>query len=403
MTIDYKKELETASKTMILVHDPDVLIKLIVRMIVQKTKVSHCSILLHDRVKDSYILTVSRGRAGFKIPAGFTRMDMDNPLVRFFREHKKNFVFNSEILVYDEVKRLTALIADSEFKNLLVKILYQMELFESIICIPSYFRENLMGILLLGKKQKEYKFAHDELDFFVALSQDVAMAIRNAQLFNDLKLELEKKQRLFFHTTIALAAAIEAKDHYTHGHTSRVTHYAMEIARKVCQKNKEVYPVRNGIPQCGISNGVNENIFLEDVRIASLLHDIGKIGVPESILNKPGQLDSEERKKINEHPLIGVNILQPIHELKTVLLGVKYHHERYDGTGYPEGLKGEQIPLIAAIISVADSFDAMTSDRPYRKGFSREYAIEKIKEQREKQFSPQIVSIFLEIIAENKI
>jgi HD-GYP domain-containing protein (c-di-GMP phosphodiesterase class II) len=388
MAIDYKKELESASKTMILVHDPDILIKMIMRMIVQKVKVSHCSILLHDRAKDSYILTVSRGRTGLKVPQGFTRMDMDNPLVRFFRERKNGLIFNSEVLVYEEVRKFTDLMAESDLKNLLSKALYQMELFETVVCIPSYFREDLVGILLLGKKQDESKFDHDELDFFVALNRDVAMAIRNAQLFNDLKMELEKKQSLFFHTTIAMAAAIEAKDLYTHGHTSRVTNYALEIARKVSLKNKEV---------------ANNEKFFEDVHIASLLHDIGKIGIPETILNKVGALTPEERKIINEHPSIGVNILQPIHELKTVLLGVKYHHERFDGNGYPEGLKGDEIPLIAAIISVADSFDAMTSDRPYRKGLSRTQAIEEIKQQNGKQFNPSVITAFLEVIAENKI
>lgn len=388
MAIDYKKELETASKTMILVHKPDILIKMIVRMIVQKVKVFHCSILIRDRSKDYYILTVSRGRAGLKIPEGFTRMDLDNPLIRFFRERKNTLFLNSDVLVYEEAKKFLNLIAESEVKDVLSGSVYQMELFDTDICIPSYFRrDELMGILLLGRKQDGKKFDHDELDFFVALAQDVAMSIRNAQLFDDLTAELEKKQRLFLQTTVVMAAAIEAKDHYTSGHTSRVTEYALEIARKISQKNKKP----------------NDPKFFEDVRIASLLHDIGKIGVPEAILNKEGPLNEEERKVINGHPAIGVNILQPIQELETVILGVKYHHERFDGKGYPEGLKGGQIPIIAAIISVADAFDAMISDRPYRKGFPKEKAIDIIKQENGKQFDPQIVSAFLEVISENKI
>jgi len=388
MAIDYKKELEKASRTMILVHEPDTLIKMVVRMIVQKVKVTHCSILLHNRNLNSYILTVSRGRRGLKVPEGFTRMDWDNPMIRFFRDPQYREKLNSEILVYEDVKRIKNLMAESEFKDLLSKVLYQMELFETITCIPSYFQEDLMGILLLGKKQDEGKFDRDELDFFVALSQDVAMAIRNAQVFHDLTEELKNKENLFMRITEAMAAAIEAKDYYTHGHTSRVTEYSEAIAKKLGPKNIK---------------DVDNKKFFEDIRIASLLHDIGKIGVPESILNKEGGLDPEERKKINEHPMIGVNILQPIHELKTVLLGVKYHHERFDGNGYPEGLKADQIPLIAAIISVADSFDAMTSDRPYRKGFPREKAIDIIKQESGKQFDPAIVEVFLEAIAENKI
>jgi HD-GYP domain-containing protein (c-di-GMP phosphodiesterase class II) len=388
MSIDYKKELEIASRTMILVHDPDLLIKMMIRTIVQKIKVTHCSVLLHNRTRDSYILKVSRGRSGLKVPEGFTRMDLDNPLIRFFRERKTTLLFNSDVLLYDEAKKLLNLIADSEVKELLGKVLYQMEMFETVACIPSYFREDLVGILLLGKKNDETRFDRNELDFFIALNQDAAMAIRNAQLFHDLTEELKKKENLFINTTVAMAAAIEAKDRYTHGHTTRVTNFSLEIARKLEQKDL--------LPK-------NNSNFSSDLRIASLLHDIGKIGVPEAILNKEGVLDPEERKKINEHPMIGVTILQRIHEFETVILGVKYHHERFDGKGYPEGLKGDQIPMIAAIIAVADSYDAMTSDRPYRKGFPKEKAIEIIKQESGKQFDPVIVEAFLEVIAENKI
>jgi HD-GYP domain-containing protein (c-di-GMP phosphodiesterase class II) len=387
MSIDYKKELEKASRRMILVHEPDLLIRMMIRMIVQKVRVTHCSILLHDLARDTYILTVSRGPTGLKIPEGFTRMDYDNPLIRFFREHKNKLLLNNEVLVLEEAKKFINLIADSDLKELLAKVVYQMELFETVACIPSYFREDLVGILLMGRKHDGGKFDHDEFDFFLALGQDVAMNIRNAQLIRKLQHELDNKQTLFINTTVAMAAAIEAKDRYTSGHTSRVTQYALEIAKKIGQKNSKA-----------ISNN-----FYEDIHIASLLHDIGKIGVPESILNKEGALDPEERKKINEHPMIGVRILHQIHELKNALLGIKYHHERFDGNGYPEGLKGDQIPLIAAIIAVADSFDAMTSDRPYRKGFSREKALEIIKNESGKQFDPYIVEIFLETIAENKI
>jgi len=350
MAIDYKKELETASKTMILVHDPDTLIRMIVRMIVGKVQVSHASILLQDKNKTSYVLNVSRGSRGLKVPKGFTRMDADNPLIRFFRERKDKVIFNSDVLLYDEGKRFMGLIADSDLKDLLSKTLYQMELFETIACIPSYFRDELLGILMLGGKQRDVSFDRDELDFFIALAHDVAMALRNAQLFNDLKLELKKKEEMFLQMTLTLAAAIEAKDHYTHGHTNRVTNFSLEIAKKISASHKKL---------------VDASIY-EDIKLAALLHDIGKIGVPEAILNKQGPLSTEEWERIKQHPLIGVNILQPIHELKTAILGVKYHHERFDGKGYPEGLRGGSIELGARILAVSDTFDAMTTDRPYR-------------------------------------
>ena len=143
--------------------------------------------------------------------------------------------------------------------------------------------------------------------------------------------------------------------------------------------------------------------FLEHLHIAGLLHDIGKIGVPESILNKEGPLTDEEMQRVREHPLIGVNILQPIKELENSLLGVKYHHEKYDGSGYPEGLRGDKIPLIASIISVADAFDAMITDRPYRRGLSKEEAIAEIKHVSGKQLNPQVAATFVELYQEGQI
>jgi HD-GYP domain-containing protein (c-di-GMP phosphodiesterase class II) len=386
MAIDYKKELEAAAKSMILVHEPDVLIRMVVRMIVQKVEVKHAGILLHQKEQDTYILTVSRGVTGLKIPAGFARVDSDNPLIRFFREHKDKELFDDGILVLEEAKKLLEKDIAAQLKELLEQALSQMEMFEAVVCIPSYFRDELLAILILGSKESGEKFAQDELDFFAALASDVAMAIRNAQLFTELELELDKKQKLFIHTTIALSAAIDAKDHYTRGHTARVTNLSLEIAKRFLQKNKKALDIK----------------FLEDVNISGLLHDIGKIGVPESILNKQGPLNEEEKKCMHEHTLIGVNILQPIKELEQAILGVKYHHERYDGTGYPEGLKGEQIPLIASIISVADSFDAMITDRPYRRALSKEEAVEEIKRGNGGQFDPQVASILLELYQEGR-
>jgi len=216
------------------------------------------------------------------------------------------------------------------------------------------------------------------------------MAIRNAQLFKELQIELDKERRLFIHTTVALAAAIDAKDHYTHGHTSRVTNLTLEIAKKITQKYRSY------------SEKFNEK-FMENLHIASLLHDIGKIGIPETILNKEGSLNQEEKKKMQEHPSVGALILQPIKELAEPLSGVKYHHERYDGSGYPEGLKGEQIPVIALIIAVADAFDAMTTDRPYRRALSKEEAVKEIRNASGKQFDPLFASALAELCQEGKI
>ena len=386
--VDYKRELESAAKGMIMVHEPELLIKLIVRMLVQKVRISHAGILLHARDKNTYILTVSRGPRGIKIPAGFARMDYDNSLIRFFRERYDKRVLNDSSLIYEKGKKiLKSKKIKPEDKHVLREALKQMELFDTIVCIPSYYGIDLLGLLLLGRKNNGRKFSKEEINFFIALASDVAMAIRNAQLFTDLESELHKKHRLFIETTVALAAAIDAKDHYTHGHTARVTFLSLELAKRMARRDKKLF---------------NEK-FLENLHIASLLHDIGKIGVPESILNKAGPLSDEERKIMQSHPLVGATILQPINELIDAEDGVKYHHERYDGSGYPKGLKGEEIPLIASIIAVADAFDAMTTDRPYRKGLAKKEATEEIAGFMGRQFHPEVAEALIELYQEGKI
>jgi len=390
--IDYKKELESASRSMILIHEPAILIKMIVRMIVRKVNVKHAAILLYNKEKNSYVLTISRGETGLKIPPGFARVDPNSALIRFFTT-ERNKLLNSEngALVYGEISNLiwkeSVLKNGEDMQGLLHDVSEQMQMFEAQVCIPSYFQNNLLGILLLGEKNSGEKFDHEELDFFSALASDVAMAIRNAQLFEDLRNQLDHNRDLFIHTTIALAAAIEAKDLYTRGHTERVTKLSLGIAGRLILDR--AFPVPDN--------------FLENLQIASLLHDIGKIGIPEMILNKIEKLTPEEIQIIHEHPSKGVTILQPIKELSECIKGVKYHHERYDGMGYPEKLKGEEIPLIASIISVADSYDAMTTDRPYRKAFSSKEAIAEIERNIGKQFHPKIAVALIELYKEGKI
>jgi HD-GYP domain-containing protein (c-di-GMP phosphodiesterase class II) len=388
MAINYKKELETAAKNMILVHEPELLIKMTLRMAIQKLHVSHASVLLFNKEKQCYILTDSRGTLGSRIPIGLARIDRDDPLVHFFRNYKDTTFFCRQAIVFDEAKQfLKSRSADARVKQLLSHVLYQMEILDTVVSIPCFFGKDLLAVLLLGVKKGSKEFSRDELDFFIALSSNMAMAIRNAHLFKELGLELEKKQQLFVRFTISLAATIEAKDRYTHGHTTRVTNLSLEIAEKLRQKNKKV---------------INEK-FLEHLHIASLLHDIGKIGIPEYILNKKGELTIGERNRIKEHPLIGATILQPLRELDIPMLGVKHHHEHFDGSGYPDGLKGEQIPLIASIISVADTFDAMTTDRSYHIRLAQDEAIKEINRVSGRQLDPHITSAFIESYQEKKI
>ncbi len=179
----------------------------------------------------------------------------------------------------------------------------------------------------------------------------------------------------------ALVNATEARDPYTRGHSERAAHYAALLAREV------------GIPQ-------------EEIRVlwlAGLLHDIGKIGVRDAILYKPGPLDAEEYRRVQEHPVLAAQILRPIPGLRKVVPIVLYHHEQYDGSGYPDGLVGEEIPLGARILAVADGFEAMTSARAYRPAFTLEEALERLEQNSGTQYDPYLVQVWIRLVREGRL
>lgn len=175
----------------------------------------------------------------------------------------------------------------------------------------------------------------------------------------------------------SLAAAVDARDRYTHGHSERVTGYALEIAAAI---------------------GLDDETT-DDLRVAGLLHDLGKIGIPDSVLNKPFGLTDEERLIIERHPVIGSDILKRAPQLDKIIPPVLSHHERWDGAGYPKGLAGEDIPLMARVLAIADSFDAMTSDRPYRKAMAIDAALMELHYNAGKQFDPKLVEVFVSLMS----
>ena len=238
MKIDFKKELETASKGMIMIHDPKLLIKLIIRMIVRKLRIKHAAMVLYDPNQDSYVLDISRGEMGFKIPAGYTRFNESSPIIKLFTKKEfKPLTFNRQAIVSDDLNRMiwqeSLIVNGNGTKELLHQVDDQMQMLNTIACVPAYYQEKLMAVLLLGQKHDESRFEQDELNFFAALASDAAMAIRNAQLFENLKKEAERNRRQFLQTIIVLGSTIEAKDAYTHGHTDRVTHLALTIAHQL--------------------------------------------------------------------------------------------------------------------------------------------------------------------------
>jgi putative two-component system response regulator len=185
----------------------------------------------------------------------------------------------------------------------------------------------------------------------------------------------EELQRLFISAIESIVLALQAKDEYTEGHSRRVSAHAIAIAREQSLSAKEV----------------------ENIGLAALLHDIGKVGTKESILNKPGKLTDEEGDHIRSHPLVAASILEPITPLGDIIAYIKHVHEAYDGSGYPEGLAGERIPLGARIITVADVFDAMTSPRPYRPAMEASVVLDHLRREAGRQFDPKVVDAFLRV------
>ncbi len=191
-----------------------------------------------------------------------------------------------------------------------------------------------------------------------------------------LKEQGRKIREIFIGSTKALVTSLEAKDKYTKGHSERVTELSVLLVKKL-----------------GLNRG-----FSEKIKIAGLLHDIGKIGVKDVVLNKPGKLTKEEYDHVKKHSVLGEQIVTPVIDDKEITLSIRNHHERYDGKGYPDGIKGEKIPLGARILALADAFDAMTSKRPYRESFDKKEAMKRIKENIGTQFDPELAKTFIEVL-----
>ncbi|MCS7224353.1 MAG: HD domain-containing protein [Armatimonadetes bacterium] len=234
----------------------------------------------------------------------------------------------------------------------------------NLIAVPLRIDHTLKGVLEVLNK-KEGTFTQHDLEDLMSLSVLSAIAIDKAQAHQDL-------QQLFEQAIRALVSALDARDPYTRGHSERVTDYSVTIAQEM---------------------GLNRS-DVERIRLSALLHDIGKVGVPDAILLKDGRLTDQEYEIIKQHPEIGYRVLRNMKRLGPYLDGVRYHHERLSGRGYPLGLMGDAIPLDARVIAVADVYDACTSDRPYRKAFPPEKALKILNEGKGTEFDPVCVEAF---------
>ena len=243
----------------------------------------------------------------------------------------------------------------------------------TLLCVPMKSKERIVGVVEVMNKMDGKPFDEDDRDLLSVLAVQSAIALENAQLYSNLR-------SAFTDTVRVITNALEARDEYTAGHTGRVTAMALETAREMGWSAEQ----------------------LDILQIGALLHDIGKIGISDNVLYKPSELTQGEYGEMMRHPIVGAKMLEKVTALQPMLPYILYHQERYDGKGYPFGLKGSEIPLEGRILAVADTFDAMTSDRPYRNGLSEEEAIAEIKHNRGTQFDPEVVDAMMRAIEKRK-
>jgi len=339
--------------------DPDEVGRIVLRESRKAMGSDHASLFLVDDKSGHFILAGADG---------FSEDEMDNiKLLSGWEMINDHLLKNKESLVVNDVHK------DAIFKDEKLPSSGEEFPMESFLAVPLETRGKVVGALMISNRERPgHAFTDEDKDLLMAMSNNIAIALLNARLYSRMK-------NLFLSTITSLTRAIDAKDSYTSGHSERVMKYAVAIGKEM-KFDEE---------------------FLENLRLSSLLHDIGKIGVKESILMKPAKLLGYERRQMRMHPSIGARIIETMDDSRIIQRGILEHHERFDGKGYPNHLKGEQISIEARIISVADVFDALTTDRPYQQGDLRDKVFQKIKDEASSQFDPRVVSAFVDSYNKN--
>ena len=331
---DYRRQLLEFGQRMNSILDPDELAQSTVDLIWQTMGAHHTRLYLYDRNEGGFHYWVG---AGVPTKEELFLLSGQHPTIVEARTAGWTIVQHFEIRAEDEA-----------------------------LLVPLMHKGQPVALLTLGLKRGDLPYSSEDLTLLRTVAGQLAIATENAQLYG-------RMRDLYLSGIRTLAATVDAKDSYTHGHSERVAAYARAIALTM------------ELPQLDV----------ETIELAGLLHDIGKIGVPDAILQKPGQLDPDERTLIEQHAELGARILSDNPALTPLVPLVRHHHERYDGGGYPSGLRGEEIPLGSAIICVADTFDTMTTDRPYRRSPGLEEARREIVRCGGQQFDPRVVTAFL--------
>ncbi len=246
--------------------------------------------------------------------------------------------------------------------------------YRSLLCVPLRYQNHNLGCVLVLNKNNEQPFVQDDATLLDHVASQIAIAAENSRLAKD-------AERGYVETIAALAVAVEERDAYTSGHLERVAGFAVRIAETLKMDPKAIQTLRD----------------------AAFLHDVGKIAIEDSILLKPGKLTPEERKIMETHAEKGEKIIAPLRTFKDLREIVRHHQEWYDGAGYPDGVKGEQISLSARILTVADVYDALTTTRPYRHAFSHEEALKMMSAESGTHFDPQVLNVFLDVIREKTL
>ncbi len=334
------------SKVTTSVLDINELLNLCVEKINEKLKVTHSSIMLFDEKKDELIVKACQGYRCSEV-LGKTQKIGEGIAGLVAKEKKPILVKNIDdnwVRKYEKYDYVT----------------------KSYVSAPLISGERLLGVINITDKMSRESFSEPDLNFLCIMAGQISMALENIRLY-------ETIEENCFNTVRSLANLLETKDRYTSEHSQRVSKYAASIADVI-----GVSPKKKDI-----------------LHHAALLHDIGKIGIPERILNKPGKLQESEFDVIKSHPIIGEEIIEPLGFLKEASFHIRGHHESFDGNGYPDKLGGEDIPLLTKIMTVADAFDAMTSERAFRPPKSARDAISELHRVSGKQFDPELVDAFM--------
>jgi uncharacterized domain HDIG len=314
---------------------------------------------------------------------------------------------NSKSIIYSSNKNITEVqpsnekilnqVLNGKYSYFITNLQYENRMIKIIkIYIPITINKYVVGIYEIIKPYDEIQMHMNQVTKMSAIivssgllilyllllkivyNSSVTMVKQNEELVknaHDIKLAYSKLNMTYKNTILAISKAIDARDQYTAGHSERVAKIALAIGQALNLPKEQ----------------------LETLELSALFHDVGKIGIPDYILNKPARLTDEEFNKIKEHPSIGVDILKTIDFLSQALPIILHHHERFDGGGYPEGIKGINIPFESRIICVADSYDTMTSDRPYRNGLPHEVAVSELLKNRDIQFDSNVVDAFFKV------